>query len=399
MYNTLSKNLSSESIALFFSHGAVLAARAATKIFISAYILKLTGSISQVALYFISYYALIPVIMVLIGPLIKKGKLIFFCRLGHISFFAFFVVISQLGPSLVNYVFPVAFAYGLASAFYWLPYNILRVQVVRQDLRKKYYAYEASLEKIIRIIVPLLSGITIWATDSYEILFFSISIFFIVSFLATFRITDDQSQNLDYSIVSLWEHRRANPSLTKLYIAIFLSGFSYLGALDILVVVYIFTSVGSELKLGIISSILPIISIATLLAIGHFLKPRGYLRATFFGGAFIFLGALLLIYQVSYTTALYYSLFYTIGFSILQVTMNIYGFNVIDDNKFLNTHKAEHTVTREIWLCSGRTLGFSLMYIMGTGDTTSIELRWTVLALAFSAFIIPIFLRKLKISI
>jgi MFS transporter, YQGE family, putative transporter len=401
MQNTLIANEKNKAIRLLATHGLMLISRVSTKIFLSAYILKVTGNIGDVAGYYATYYTVAALVFLFAGRYCSKGGVLLLYRIGFAANLVFFLSLLVIGSHIGNFVFPLGVLYGIANGLYWLPYNILKYEHNARGARKSYFSNERALEEVINVVVPFVAGYSILESGSYFLLFGTMAFLFLLAYALSASLGwDRENKNTDYHPLHYVRLVWKKTEVMQVYKASFLSGFSFFGALDVIVPLLLFLTLGNEFNLGIAASILPCVRIATALGVGYLLKkPQNYRSV-------VWLGALLLVVAISFLlvggenkgSVIAYATLFAIGSPVLSIMQMTYSFNIIDEDSSLAEFRTEHLVIREICINAGRVLSFLPLIAL---SSTLIEATWVkiVLAiLALSSLLMAWYLHRVKIS-
>lgn len=136
--------------------------------FLVAYFLQISNeNIVQVSTYYIMIYALLGLGSIFLGNIIKsnaKNRVIIY-RVGIIVK-SIYILLMVLFKEKINQYFVIfAIFYGIAEALYWSAHDIMNIEIVNNENRKKYMTTKRILGKIVNIVIPILLGISIELTS------------------------------------------------------------------------------------------------------------------------------------------------------------------------------------------------------------------------------------------
>lgn len=94
----------------------------------------------------------------------KPQKRVTIYRLGIIVKSICMLLIVLLKEKVSECFIGVAIFYGIAEALYWSSHDIMNIEVVKDEKRKKFMTTKRMLSKLIGVVVPILLGTSIELT-------------------------------------------------------------------------------------------------------------------------------------------------------------------------------------------------------------------------------------------
>jgi YQGE family putative transporter len=367
--------------------------------FMTIYFLKVTQwNLAAIALFNIIFYLVVAASFVLLGKHIKCGNKVRLYQIGILLFFIFFLLIGLLKEKTGQYIYYLAVLQGIATTFYWFPYNVFAFEFNSSGNRSLYFSYDKVIGDTIGIIVPVIFG-TVIVMASYQIAIIIGLIFSGLSFIASLKLSNEGKVNSSLNIKG-FVHRLIKDKKSdvfRTYKGEFLRGINYSGALGTVITILIYLSFESEFSLGVVSSFLSIISILVTLFIGWYLKEKLFKQAVIYAGIVLFLGTFILVFSVSQLSVILYNVVLTITLPILSILQTVYTYNAVDKED-LAEYKVEHLILRDIALDFGRISGFILVLIVGFHKMDINMIRILLVILSFSILLISYQTKKFKMS-
>jgi len=383
---------------LLAAHGVAMVAIIGCHVFVSTYILKISQDLGVVGLYQITMFFSLTLTYYLIAAHCKQKRQLFFYRAGLTLYFLFFVAFALLKSRAVDYYLWLAMLYGIGAGLYWLPYTLYKADFSKENERCTFFSYETAIGKVVRILFPVSFGFLIWHTNSYVGLFIvtALMLAMVIPFSTCLDI-DTADRNSAYDLRRLIVLLKGRSDLWNVYLGSFFCGISFFGALNVLIVILIYLTTGSELNLGIITSLLPVAGIASSLYVKR-LKADSYGSVALSTAVLFFFSTLLLLWKISALTIIIFALCNAICIPILTILQNVYSYNVLEKHQEVKLRTAEHFVFREIWIMSGRAIGLSLLFLIPGISVDIWATKIVVVLLAAAVVLTAFFLQRIELQ-
>lgn len=315
---------------------------------------------------------MIAMVFILIARHCKERGLLTIFRAGLIAYLLFVLSCAYFSASTLNAALSFGLLYGLAAGLYWLPYHLFKFEVIKPELRLKFFSYEGLIERTLGIICPALFGWLIAITGSLTLLFGILATLFALSLTLLYGLKSEKPvERTKYDLYALISSLTKLPDLIKVLSASLLFGATFLGVIDVLLVLFIYkefesffsNSLGqSHLFLGLLFSALPLLEIAAAYGIRHF-KSSNFPTILVTLSLLLLVFSVLLLFSPTFSALLAFQVAFSISVPVLIILQNVYSFNVLERSKEALTRKVEFFVLREIMLGIGRPLGFIISLI------------------------------------
>ena len=294
----------------------------------------------------------------------KRGTLLTF-RLGIFVRFLCVLSIIFLGDNLIDYYWIVSFIYGFSSMFFYLSFNLYHTECVKNSERSSFEFKMSVIKNFISVFIPLILG-TIISVTNYQLAAFVIFVFSIIQVIASFYLEALPKSDKKYDVLSYLKKIFKNKQERERLYVEFLNGLTLSdGVLGTVITILIMFSFKSEFNLGIINSMVALLSLVVLYFYSKFYKGKDDRGVILFSGVIMFLTVILLIMGISKSTVILYNVVFGIfGTGILAFVYGLRLFNLAK-SKTLNKEKTEYWSVREVFLNLGRVVGYILLLLVG----------------------------------
>lgn len=367
------------------SHGAMLAVRAISKVFVSAFLYKTTGDISSLLEFFACYYLVTPLVFLVTARHLRPARVVWLLRAGLTLFVAFYVVLGLMKTDAAQHVRWFGVAYGIACGLYWLPYNVFRAESRAGRAVATFFTREKLIEVFVGATFPPLSGYLIWSTGSYPLAFLAMGFLLAVGLLLTrsmgsYPVTAIPGETLRASVGHIWQDRNARLAMW----ASLAAGIGFLGITETLHVVVVLGLSESELVLGFVFAGVPVLGFGAVFVAGR-LSPDRYRLVTNVCASGIVLGmAQVALVRSAHAFAVYLGVWAILA-SVLNVQYHHSSFRPADSLKADGGSVLDFIVMREVFLNAGRFLSV-VTVLAGTrlsgGASATLEPVWIGLGVA-----------------
>lgn len=339
--------------------------------FLVAYFLQISNeNIIQVSTFYIILYLILGVGSILLGNIIKSKpkKRVSIYRFGIIIKSIYILLIILFKNKISHYFIIFAIFYGIAEALYWSTHDVMNIQIVDNENRKKYMTTKRILSKFINILVPIILGTSIELTSfgNIAIYIFVLTLFQIIMSLQIDTnkfVINDKIQKYSLKDYTTYLSNEQKENINKVYELAFLYGIM-MDTIRVLVVVITIMTFKTSFNFGILTTIFSVFSMISLYLFNKLYQKKYAKRLLLFCATLVVLGVLGLILNINKTTLIIYNFTYSITVYILEVMFKIKADDIVKENNIEKWLVEYHTFT-EGFMEIGRIIGFILMLLVG----------------------------------
>ena len=339
-----------------------------TSIFIYTYLLAFildvsSNGIVNVAIFYLVLHVSMIILTWIMAPLFKKFNQSLALKIGIILKFLFVLIVVLLRESIVKYVYIIAVCNAVAEVMFWGGANPLQPLVTKNGSLSIYMSVTKIFSTIISLVIPVLMG---FAIDNIGI--HAISIVMIVLVVMQFTVAmfineknEPNNTKLKYKKF-ISQVKKHYPEAKNIYINQLLYGFC--SNISMLILYYTVITFGSNISIGIFSTISSIIAMIVL-AIYNIKKPwfNNYFTAIFSSILMIFSISFIVINLNRVSLILFY-LFWNVSIVIPEIITGARRLNVVKQ-KHLKNFNIENVTISETYLDFGRVIGEVMLLAMG----------------------------------
>ena len=336
-----------------------------TASFLIAYLLKIAqNDFKPIALYFIFFSISTPLVFLALGNFVKrKNKMVLF-RIGIILNFFHLLAISVLKEKSVDYIIWFGISYGFYAGFYASAYNSLLSEKVDRKKMGKFMGYVTSMGNATKIIASYLLGKYIHIS-SFENCMFIILGFSCLEVMLSFFIKSEKCSTAKFKPSVFLQIIKNEPLLQKAFFIEFLKGMTLYGCLTILITLYTICQFETNLNLGIFNSAFAILTIIISYIFGRYINKEQYPALSLVNSLFIIVTAFLFAFDSSKINFILYNICYATFIQLIQLITDTNLFNISNSVKIRDTFRTEYFAVREVYLCSGRAISYSMLLFAG----------------------------------
>lgn len=339
--------------------------------FLVAYFLQISNeNIVQVSVYYIIIYTMLGLENILLGKVMKKSprKRPIIYRVGIIVKSIYILLIVLFKENISNYFILVAVFYGMAEALYWGTHDIMNIEIVDNNKRKKYMTTKRILGKLLNIVVPIILGTSIEFTSFTNIaiyIFVLTLIQILISLYIDVNKFEIKNTHEKYSLKNYTQQLslKQKNKLNKIYKLAFLYGIM-MDTIRVLVVIITIMTFKTSFNLGMLTTLFSICSMISLYIFNKLYKANYAKPVLIFCVIPIIIGVLGLIVNISKTTLIIYNFTYSITIYILEVMFKIEADNIVNECSLEKWIIEYHTFI-EGFMDIGRITGFILLLVIG----------------------------------
>lgn len=348
------------------------------------------------------------------------GVMVGFCIFGYIvghyrldakqgfyySFLSFAVgmlVLSQ--ATTVVTVYFSTFVYGLGSGFFWLTIHTYELTETRDEERDFYSSILSGGQIIISILGPLLATGIIWISlhvlhiSSFGLLFVVAPLFYLLGLFCFKGIRTYHPERIELDDIKHFFYEKRN-RVAQLFISG--GGFQHLAG-SVIVPLTLLYILGTELHVGIYSTIVGCLSVLVVLILGHY-RNKGN-RVVIFGVAAIGSGfiTILLGYNLTFTALVIFTIVGSILDPIIRVSDHVISLQAMESVGRINRDFYATMILRDFSLWIHRMIaGFILLlfssYYTSTEQILSSGLYIFAAAILLTFIGAKILVQKMRLS-
>lgn len=357
--------------------------------FLAAYFYKIT----EQNVFYLSIYNIIAWITATIGALlvsniIKRKDKVKLYRFGIFikSLYIFMIII--LGEKIINYVYLIGIMNGIATATTGFPLNMIESENITAKERSKYVGYASVAEEITSLVVPILLGAYI-TIKSYKIAAILILIFSIIKFIISFKIKNINVQTEKVKLKEFNNILKKDTTLKRLYIIEFFKGINIYGVMSLVVSLLIIYQTNNELELGSWTSLFSMFTILAMYLFGRYYKNNKKRRLLLYSLVAIITSFCLILYKINMATVIWYNIVYYIFMNIILKITEINLFDYSNKEQFKTKFNTEYFIYRELFLNSGRILGYAVLLICAgiTQDISNMNILFVFIIISIISVI------------
>lgn len=238
---------------------------------------------------------------------------------SFISFAAGILILSQVTTIPMAYL--ATFMYGLGGGFFWLTIHTYELTETKDEERDFYSSILSSGQKLIQIIGPLFATGIIWVSlyvlhvSSFALLFVVAPLFYLLGLFCFKGMQDYRPVRIEFEDITHFFSEKRN-RFAQIYIAG--GGIQHFVG-NVVAPLALFYILGTELHVGVYSTVAACISLVLVFILGHFRNKRN--RMFLFGVSAV--GISLLNVILGYNLTFIALIIFTIGETILKPIMNV----------------------------------------------------------------------------
>ena len=359
--------------------------------FLTAYFISTsTNSILNIAIYYIFTYATMALSTLVVAALAEKRNRIKIFRIGIILNFIYILIIILLNLPIISIL------YGISASCYYFPYNLFIINKVKNTERTNYMVKLFITISVVGILFPIIFGsiitITNYILTAVIVLFISL-----IQIILSFFITDNHNGDLEeYNLKKAWLELKKNKQVINCLAGEFFIGMNICnGALEIVMVILILNSFKTNINLGIITSIVTLLSILVVKIYGLIYNKRDDKKVIIISSIIPVISLIIFLILKTNTTVIIYKFSYVIFAEILSLVRKIKIFNLSNSKIVNKSNQCEFNAIREVTLNVGRVTGYTLLLLAGLTQS-AVVLNIVTIILTLSLLVMSINLTKVK---
>lgn len=361
-----------------------------TSIFIYTYLLAFildisNNSIINVALFYLVLHVSMIVFSWILAPVFKRFKKSTALKLGVVFKFLFVVSVVLLKESVLKYVYLIAICNALGEVLFWGGANPLQAEIGQNSNLQMFISISKILNTVTHLVIPVIMGYFI---DEIGLHAISIAMVVLVTaqiVLSVFIREENNAQNIKLQYGEfLHKSKNEKIPLKKIYFNQFMYGCST--NMSMLVLYYTVLTFGTNLSIGIFSSISSIIAIV-ILAFYNWKKNIFKNQAISIVSSMLMIGVIVfIILDPNKLSLILFYVVWNVSIIIPETISSATRLGIIKNAGF-EKYNIENITISETWLDLGRVLGEVVLLSMGlVGNVV-----YNVICLIFIVMIVAVY--------
>jgi len=347
-------------------------ANALSGAFVNVYLWKAKQDFAMIGWFALSNQIVMATTFVLAGKWVKEHNKMNSLRTGVAVAALFYLLVLLLGKSAAHWVVVLGAVQGLASAFFWLAFNVVYFEVTDPDNRDRFNGWAGLLGSAVGMAAPWISGLLITRmedTTGYRFIFsISLAVFVVGAVVSFFLKRRPAQPNYEW-LYGIRQLRQPDNAWRSAYPALMAQGIRE-GVFGFLIGLMVYIATRNEMQLGNYALVTSAVSLFAFFVAGKLIKPGRRAKPMLAGALAMTLVILLFFWKVDYTTLLTFGIVVALAYPLYSIPITSSIFDLIGANTESAEHRVEYVVLRETALNSGRILG-TIAFIVVVSWTTA----------------------------
>lgn len=337
-------------------------------IFLSAYLYKISEKyVFQLALYNFVGWIFATIGSVVLADIIKRKDKIWLYRFGIIIKMAFVFLLMVLGDDIPNHVISLGVLDGIMTAANGFTFNMIESENILNSERIRFTGYGDALTGIASIVAPLIIGRYI-TNNSYGAAAVPIIILTVMELTVSIFLKSKNRINEKVSLKKFIKKHKSDKILWKLYTIEFLKGFNRNGVMGLIASLIMIKILPDDTAIGNWTSLLSAMCVVFMFVFAKCYKKTHQTVVIMLCTLSIIFSTVLILTFPNFTSIILYNFSYEV---LLFIVVKITRINLMDySNKkdYKTKYNTEYFTVRELFLNSGRILGYlCLMFLAFSG--------------------------------
>jgi len=360
--------------------------------FLISYIYSISANyVTNIGLFYACNYFSMMIFYYLISTIIDKTDRVTFYRLAIVVRAVFIICVVFWGAKLAKYVIVAGLLHGVSEASYWSSYNLMKNELVSKHVVAKYSGLQQATCEITNIVVPITLG-KIIEVSKFSTCAYIIVVIAVIELILSIFIRSKRPENSGFNMRGFIKDVKNKGYEGKLVLWVIIIGgfYGFTNVLTTLKTILIMFEFGSDFSLGIITSVVAVVTLLVILLIKRFTKI-GNRAAIFWISALLPIPAtFLMVFNICKTTIIIYSFVNAICMVIHAMSYDVIR-NIILKKLNLFDDIAEFQCSIECYMELSRVLIFTIMVIFGiVGAYLGALLTALKIFMCIAIFVIPL---------
>ncbi|MEK0313602.1 MFS transporter [Cohnella sp. 56] len=351
--------LGRQAALLLAVHALFTCGNALSATFVNIYIWKIKQDYALLGWFAVVHQLSMSLTFWLAGKWVKEGNKMNALRAGVIAAAVFYGLVLAFGTRAADAVPLLGLVQGISSGLFWLSFNVVYFEITDRDNRDRFNGWTGLLGSLSGMLAPWLSGLLIAGSGGntgYRLIFaISLAIFVAGAVLTFWLHRREPSGRYEWRIGLGTLLRRGSPwrSITWAMVAQGLRE----GIFGFVIALLVYTSTGSEMKLGNFSLYTSAAALLSFWVAGRLLKPSRRFWGMLTGALMMSLFILPLLWGTGYSTMLIFGLGTAVFMPLFAIPSVSVVFDQIGGNEADVRQREERVILRELALNAGRLIG------------------------------------------
>lgn len=329
--------------------------------FMVAYFITLTNyNYSKISIYYALSFVGILLTFLILGRTIKNKRQVFIFRCGIVLYCIYILIIALLKENITTYYAPLGFFYGIVQGLFWVACHVL-INEYTNKIENKFISIKSMISKTVKIIFPIIFGISIEAT-SFPYIAKIILVLSVIQFSFSLLVQDkNMISRKKYDLKEYIRYIKNNEKFKIAYkINIYDGIVCYL--LETLITILIVMTFKTSFNLGILTTIFSCLSILSVYIFQ--LKFKSNKKVLLVCCAIMVISVIALLFKINRITVIIYNLCASLFLVILSNTADTKNYSIVnEDQKVIDEYLVEHQVLAQTYLNISRIISYILLFI------------------------------------
>ncbi len=362
--------------------------------FLTTYFIKTSlESILDISIYNTFSYIVLAITCLMVGYIIKnKFKMAAF-RAGVIINFIYILTIIILKERIIQHLWLLAILYGLFSGLYFMPFNLILGNKIKNEDRTGYEVKKEMISSIINIVIPIVLGSIITVTN-YILTAVIILILSLIQIILSFVLKPLEESGEKFNMKGMIQIVKKNKDIKRMMLAEYLTGISVNNsALATIATILIYNAFQTDLNLGIITSISYILQLIVIYLYGKRYKGKSDKNIIILLSILPMITLGMFLLYPNAVTVIIYNLYFTIFVNLIGIIRSVRLYNISNSGEINRSNQEEFWSVREVCLNLGRTTGFVILLIVGI-IANNVALNIVMIMLTMIILVLGVILSK-----
>lgn len=334
--------------------------------FLTTYFIKTSlESILDISIYNTFSYIVLAITCLMVGYIIKNKFRMAAFRAGVIINFIYILTIIILKERIIQHLWLLAILYGLFSGLYFMPFNLILGNKIKNEDRTGYEVKKEMISSIINIVIPIVLGSIITVTN-YILTAVIILILSLIQIILSFVLKPLEESGEKFNMKGMIQVVKKNKDIKRMMLAEYLTGISVNNsALATIATILIYNAFQTDLNLGIITSISYILQLIVIYLYGKRYKEKSDKNIIILLSMIPMITLGIFLLYPNAVTVIIYNLYFTIFVNLIGIIRSVRLYNISNSGEINRSNQEEFWSIREVCLNLGRATGFVILLVAG----------------------------------
>ena len=292
--------------------------------FLTTYFIKTSlESILDISIYNVFSYIVLAITCLIVGYIIKNKFRMAAFRAGVIINFIYILTIIILKERIIQHLWLLAILYGLFSGLYFMPFNLILGNKIKNEDRTGYEVKKEMISSIINIVIPIVLGSIITVTN-YILTAVIILILSLIQIILSFVLKPLEESGEKFNMKGMIQVVKKNKDIKRMMLAEYLTGISVNNsALATIATILIYNAFQTDLNLGIITSISYILQLIVIYLYGKRYKEKSDKNIIILLSIIPMITLGMFLLYPNAVTVIIYNLYFTIFVNLIGIIRSV----------------------------------------------------------------------------